>query len=92
MAIITERKTAIQELAEHRQSLWLDNLRRQLITAGELARPRDEGVTGRLFGLIAQGKNVNVTLFFSVARTRRGECGPAFGLAIRRYEGGGARE
>ncbi len=42
--------------------------------------------------MIAQGKNVNVILFFSVARTRRGECGPAFGLAIRRYEGRGARE
>jgi transaldolase/glucose-6-phosphate isomerase len=26
--------------------LWLDNIRRQLITSGELARLRDEGVTG----------------------------------------------
>src|SRR6202011_4180610 len=28
------------------QSLWLDNIRRQLITSGELARLRDEGISG----------------------------------------------
>ncbi len=33
-------------LAEQGQSLWYDNIRRQLITSGELARYRDEGVTG----------------------------------------------
>jgi transaldolase / glucose-6-phosphate isomerase len=37
---------AIKELRQQGQSLWLDNIRRQLITSGELARLRDEGVTG----------------------------------------------
>ncbi|HET9781215.1 MAG TPA: bifunctional transaldolase/phosoglucose isomerase [Candidatus Dormibacteraeota bacterium] len=37
---------AIKELREQGQSLWLDNIRRQLITSGELARLRDEGLTG----------------------------------------------
>ncbi len=36
----------IQELKKAGQSLWLDNIRRQLITSGELARLRDEGLTG----------------------------------------------
>jgi len=36
----------IQELCEQGQSLWLDNIRRQLITSGEMARLRDEGLTG----------------------------------------------
>src|SRR5579859_350530 len=36
----------VQELAKEGQSLWLDNIRRQLITSGELARLRDEGLTG----------------------------------------------
>jgi transaldolase/glucose-6-phosphate isomerase len=36
----------IRELKRIGQSLWLDNIRRQLITSGELARLRDEGVTG----------------------------------------------
>lgn len=36
----------IQELNRLGQSLWLDNIRRQLITSGELARLRDEGVSG----------------------------------------------
>ncbi len=40
------RPTAIKELRKLGQSLWLDNIRRQLITSGELARLRDEGVTG----------------------------------------------
>jgi transaldolase / glucose-6-phosphate isomerase len=40
------RSTAIKELREQGQSLWLDNIRRQLITSGELARLRDEGLTG----------------------------------------------
>ena len=36
----------IQELRQQGQSLWLDNIRRQLITSGELARLREEGVSG----------------------------------------------
>ena len=36
----------IQQLKREGQSLWLDNIRRQLITSGELARLRDEGLTG----------------------------------------------
>ena len=36
----------IKELKKAGQSLWLDNIRRQLITSGELARLRDEGLTG----------------------------------------------
>src|SRR5579859_7015008 len=38
--------TPVQELHKLGQSLWLDNIRRQLVTSGELARLRDEGVTG----------------------------------------------
>src|SRR3981081_852850 len=37
---------ALKELKQQGQSLWLDNIRRQLITSGELARLRDEGLTG----------------------------------------------
>ena len=33
-------------LHEQGQSLWYDNIRRQLITSGELARLRDEGIYG----------------------------------------------
>jgi transaldolase / glucose-6-phosphate isomerase len=36
----------IKELKRLGQSLWLDNIRRQLITSGELARLRDEGLSG----------------------------------------------
>src|SRR5215470_15446606 len=36
----------VQELKALGQSLWLDNIRRQLITSGELARLREEGVSG----------------------------------------------
>ena len=36
----------LRELHRQGQSLWYDNIRRQLITSGELARLRDEGVTG----------------------------------------------
>jgi len=47
MATATQRKpSAIKELHQLGQSVWLDNIRRQLITSGELARLRDEGVTG----------------------------------------------
>jgi len=47
MATTTVRKpTPIKELREIGQSLWLDNIRRQLISSGELARLRDEGITG----------------------------------------------
>jgi transaldolase/glucose-6-phosphate isomerase len=47
MATATQRRPgAIKELREQGQSLWLDNIRRQLITSGELARLRDEGLTG----------------------------------------------
>jgi transaldolase/glucose-6-phosphate isomerase len=40
------RPSPVKELKRIGQSLWLDNIRRQLITSGELARLRDEGVTG----------------------------------------------
>jgi transaldolase / glucose-6-phosphate isomerase len=40
------RPSPIKELRHLGQSLWLDNIRRQLITSGELARLRDEGLTG----------------------------------------------
>jgi transaldolase/glucose-6-phosphate isomerase len=47
MATATARKpNPIKELKAIGQSLWLDNIRRQLITSGELARLRDEGLTG----------------------------------------------
>jgi transaldolase/glucose-6-phosphate isomerase len=47
MATATETKpNPIKELKKVGQSLWLDNIRRQLITSGELARLRDEGLTG----------------------------------------------
>jgi transaldolase len=36
----------IQELAGQGQSLWLDNLVRDMIGSGELARLRDAGITG----------------------------------------------
>src|SRR5450759_5074630 len=43
----TETKhSPVKELKQVGQSLWLDNIRRQLITSGELARLRDEGLTG----------------------------------------------
>jgi transaldolase / glucose-6-phosphate isomerase len=45
MAVET-RHNPIRELKQNGQSLWLDNIRRQLITSGELARLRDEGLTG----------------------------------------------
>ena len=45
MATATKHN-AIKELRKEGQSLWLDNIRRQLITSGELARLRDEGLTG----------------------------------------------
>jgi transaldolase / glucose-6-phosphate isomerase len=40
------RSSALKELKRAGQSLWLDNIRRQLITSGELTRLRDEGLTG----------------------------------------------
>jgi transaldolase/glucose-6-phosphate isomerase len=46
MATKTRVPTPIRELKKIGQSLWLDNIRRQLITSGELARLRDEGLTG----------------------------------------------
>jgi len=47
MATATQAKpNPIQELKQIGQSLWLDNIRRQLISSGELARLRDEGLTG----------------------------------------------
>src|SRR5438034_7693510 len=47
MATATQsRPSPIKELRETGQSLWLDNIRRQLISSGELARLRDEGLTG----------------------------------------------
>jgi len=46
MVLTTARTSVIRELAQLGQSLWLDNLRRQLITSGELARLQDAGITG----------------------------------------------
>src|SRR5438552_172587 len=47
MATATQAKhNPIKELHQIGQSLWLDNIRRQLISSGELARLRDEGLTG----------------------------------------------
>jgi transaldolase / glucose-6-phosphate isomerase len=40
------RVSPLRQLLEEGQSLWYDNIRRQLITSGELARMRDEGVRG----------------------------------------------
>src|SRR5690349_7808187 len=54
--------TALKELKAQGQSLWLDNIRRQLITSGELARLRDEGITGvtsnpTIFGKAVSGSS-----------------------------------
>jgi transaldolase / glucose-6-phosphate isomerase len=46
MSFTTSAINPIQGLTQQGQSLWLDNLRRDLITSGELARLRDAGVTG----------------------------------------------
>src|SRR5512135_2181492 len=47
MATASARKpSALKELRRAGQSLWLDNIRRELISSGELARLRDEGLTG----------------------------------------------
>src|SRR5216683_2188789 len=46
MATKTRVPAPVKELKRLGQSLWLDNIRRQLITSGELARLRDEGLTG----------------------------------------------
>jgi transaldolase len=46
MSLSTNATNRIQGLTRQGQSLWLDNLRRDLITSGELARLRDAGVTG----------------------------------------------
>ena len=46
MSLTTNPSNPIQELTRQGQSLWLDNLRRELITSGELARLRDAGLTG----------------------------------------------
>src|SRR5260370_34907253 len=40
------RTSALKELRREGPSLWPDNIRRQLIASGELARLRDEGLTG----------------------------------------------
>src|SRR5258706_12568795 len=46
MATKTRVPAPIKELRALGQSMWLDNIRRQLITSGELARLRNEGLTG----------------------------------------------
>src|SRR6266853_838683 len=46
MATATRIPPPVKELKRLGQSLWLDNIRRQLITSGELARLRDEGISG----------------------------------------------
>src|SRR5437868_13737252 len=43
------RPSAIKELKRQGQSLWLDNIRRQLVTSGELARLRAGGRTSVTF-------------------------------------------
>ena len=43
---MASKQNPIRELKRLGQSLWLDNIRRQLITSGELARLRDEGISG----------------------------------------------
>ncbi|MGH7883145.1 MAG: transaldolase family protein, partial [Candidatus Dormibacteraceae bacterium] len=43
MAVTQDSITQLRSLG---QSLWLDNIRRQLITSGELAQLRDRGVSG----------------------------------------------
>src|SRR5947199_5991425 len=43
---IQAKPNPVKELHQIGQSLWLDNIRRQLITSGELARLRDEGISG----------------------------------------------
>src|ERR671935_814616 len=45
-ATATRVPAPIRELHDIGQSLWLDNIRRQLIPSGERARLRDEGITG----------------------------------------------
>jgi transaldolase len=42
----TLKTQPIQQLAQHGQTLWLDNLSRALITSGELIQLRDAGITG----------------------------------------------
>ena len=42
----TTRPDPLQQILAEGQSIWYDNIRRQLITSGELARMRDYGVRG----------------------------------------------
>ena len=44
--VAAPKPNPVKELKRLGQSLWLDNIRRQLISSGELARLRDEGLTG----------------------------------------------
>src|SRR5688500_17239117 len=46
MQVTKADTNTLHELAEHGQSLWLDNLQRALIESGELDRLRDAGVSG----------------------------------------------
>ena len=46
MSLTINGINTIQELAGQGQSLWLDNLLRDMICSGELARLRDAGITG----------------------------------------------
>jgi hypothetical protein len=48
MSLTTKASNAIQELTRQGQSLWLDNLRRELIFSGELVRLRDLGLVNQL--------------------------------------------
>ena len=43
---VQSKHNPIKELQQVGQSLWLDNIRRSLVTSGELDRLRDEGITG----------------------------------------------
>lgn len=46
MATMAMTTNALMELAEQGQSVWYDNIRRGLITSGELQRLLDDGVVG----------------------------------------------
>lgn len=60
----------IQEVARQGQSLWLDNLRRQLISSGELARLRDAGITGATSNLTILEKAISGSTDYDEALAR----------------------
>src|SRR5438128_2248151 len=58
-------KNPLFELSEAGTSVWLDYIRRSLITSGELQRMTEEGLPA-IEQCIADGVNINITLMFSV--------------------------